>query len=249
MDGRSISREDERYVIARVVRRSRMFFTAPIAIIAVISLNLVWDVIRQNLGSHALSSWPLRFAVLDTSTTATALAIFVPLFMGRLQWARTLRPFVGFAIDDEGAQFSPSSQIWRLWIYNSGPGAAVIDHVAYYVSFADQPHGEGAEDWVSLSIVNDQLRSRNLADGVDYFMRLYARGAPFPVVQKYSDGMVLAWFHVKALSLIRILDIRLTYTDSLGDMHEKKLPVIQRLPSVTVKAIAAQGEPVAGNRL
>jgi hypothetical protein len=105
--------------------------------------ELAWEIVRGNLSAHTLSSWPFRFTVMDNSTTATVLAVFISLFMGRLQWARALRPIVGVAIDDEGARFRPDSDIWRVWIYNSGPGGAVIESISYYVRFADQLDGGG----------------------------------------------------------------------------------------------------------
>lgn len=236
-DGNSVSRDHESYGSAHVVRRSRLFFTFPVVIIIIISVNFVWEIIQINLDPHTLALWPFRFTIINDSTTVTILAVFVSLFMGRLQWARSLRPTAGVAIDDDGARFKPDSDKWRVWIYNAGPGGAVIDSINYYVRFIDQSNGESPVNWVPLSIVNDQLRSRNLIDGADYFIRWYSRGAPFAVVPRYSEGMQLAWFTVKALTQIRILDVRVRYVDSLGDTHEKIIPIMHRLPSVTVTAV------------
>jgi hypothetical protein len=235
--GNLIAREDESFGAARVIRRSRLFFTVPIIIITVTGANLIWETIRANLDSGTLATWPFRFTILGDSTTATVLAVFVSLFMGRLQWARALRPSVGMAIDDEGIQFRPDSEKWRIWTYNAGPGGAVFGGISYYVRFIDQSDGDGPINWVPLSVVNDQLRSRQLVDGIDYFIRWNTRGAPFPAVKNYSEGMQLAWFTVKALTQIRVLDARLRYVDSLGDVHEKVIPIMQRLPSVALTAI------------
>ena len=233
----SVPREDESYGSARVIRRSRLFFTVPVIIILIVSVIFFWDIVRANLSPHTLTSWPFRFIITDTSTTATVLAVFISLFMGRLQWARALRPIAGMGIDDEGLRFLPSSGMWRLWIYNAGPGAATIESITYYVRFVDQPESDGAVNWVPISIVNDQLKSRALKDGTDYFIRWYAAGAPFPAVSKYSEGTQIAWFTIRALAQFRTLDVRIRYADSLGDVHEKVTPVIHRLPSVTIVAI------------
>ena len=232
-----ISREDEDYGIAKVIGRSRLYFTFPIIIIVAICVNFIWEIIRTNLGVRSEASWPFRFTIMDVSTTATILAVFVSLFMGRLQWARSLRPIAGMAIDDEGARFLPNSHVWRIWIYNAGPGAASIESIAYYVRFTDQLDSEGVINWVPLSIINDQLQSRGLKDGRDYFIRWYSRGAPFPAAQRYSEGMQLAWFTVRALAQFRIFDVRVRYIDSLGDIHERITPIMHRLPSVAVGAI------------
>ncbi len=243
----SVPREHEDYGSVTIVRRSRLFFTVPVVIILFISIYFVWEIIRENLSVQTLASWPFRFTIISASTTATVLAVFISLFMGRLQWARALRPVVGLAIDDDGAQFLPDSTKWRLWVYNAGPGGAVIDSITYCVRFADQPEGDGFVNWVPLAVANDQLRSRNLADGKDYFMRWYGHGAPFPAVQKYTDGMQIAWFTLQALAQIRILDVCVRYIDSLGDIHEKTIPVIQRLPSVTVTAIRDTSSKMSSN--
>jgi hypothetical protein len=236
-DRRSMSREDERYGISRTIKRSRLFFVVPVIIIIIVSVNLVWEVIRANLGSHTLTSWPFRFTIIDASTTATVLAVFISLFMGRLQWARTLRPTAGVDIDDEDRRFLPTSDKWRIWVWNVGPGAATMESIAYYVRFIDQPEGEGVTNWVSLPVLNDQLQSRALKDGRDYFVRWYGHGAAFPVVQQNSQGLQLAWFTVEALAKLRILDIRIRYVDSLGDLHEKIVPIMHRLPSVAITGI------------
>jgi hypothetical protein len=235
----SMPREDERYGTTRIVKRSRLFFTFPVVIIGIVSVNLVWEIIRTNLGSHAQTSWPLRFTIIDASTTATVLAVFISLLMGRLQWARALRPIAGVDIDDEDRRFLPSSDKWRIWVWNVGPGAAMIESITYYARFADQPEGDGVINWVPVSLLNDQLQSHALKDGKDYFVRWYGQGAAFPVVQQSSQGMQVAWFTVGALAKLRILDIRIRYVDSLGDLHERVIPLMHRLPSVTVGAIKA----------
>lgn len=237
-NGTELPREDERYGSPRVVGRSYLFFTVPMVLIGIFVANFTWEVVRINIGTHAASEWPFRFSILDVSTTATILAVFVGLFMGRLQWAHTLRPHIGSAIDDEDAQFRIESEKWRLWLYNAGPGGAVIDEVTYYVRFVDQLEDDAEKTWLSLSATNEQLRSRNLVDGIDYFMRWSAGGTPFPVLRSYTEGMPIAWFGVKTLAQLRILDIRVRYSDLLGDSYERVIPAMHRLPSVTIAAIA-----------
>lgn len=237
VNGPQVPREDESFSVVRNVKRSRLFFTAPIIIIAALSANLIWEIVRGNVAPHDLASWPFRFSAMDEPTTATVLAVFVGIFMGRLQWARTLQPIVRTAIDDEGGSMSPDSKIWRFWIYNAGSAVAQLENISYYVKFADQPEWIGDTNWVPLSVVNDQLRSRGLRDGSDYFVTWLTPGSPFPVVKSYLEGRKLAWFSIEALKTMRILDIRIRYMDSLGDIHEKTTPLMQRLPSVAVTAI------------
>lgn len=232
-----VPREDERYGAARVVGRSRLFFIAPIIIIVVISANFAWEIIKINLSPHLAAEWPFRFTILDAPASAGILAVFIGLFMGRLQWARALRPTIGCAIDDESVQFRRESEVWRFWLYNAGPGGAVIDSVMYHVRFVDQDESDDTGGWVPISAMNQRFRSRNLIDGVDYFVRWFAHGAPFPTVSTYSDGTKNAWFTTRALAELRILDIKVRFTGSLGDSYEKIIPIMQRMPSVVVAAI------------
>jgi hypothetical protein len=240
------SRESEDFGQASIIKRSRLFFTTPVIIIGILTVNLAWEVARDNLSAHTLASWPYRLTLMDNATTATVLAVFISLLMGRLQWARALRPIVGSAIDDEGAKFKPDSDIWRVWIYNSGPGGAAISNVSYYIRLTQEPEGTGEVKWQTIDFVNAKLGSCSLIDGEDYFVRWYARGAPFPALKRYSEGMQIAHFSIKAFTMLRIFDIRVEYVDSLGDVHERVVPVMHRLPSVLRTAIMNATNPSSG---
>jgi hypothetical protein len=235
-----LQRHDDRYGAVRVTSRSRLFYKAPLLVVAVLSVNFVWDVIRINAGPRALAEWPLRFNVLDVSTTATVLAVFVALFMGRLQWARTLSPHIGSAIDDKGAAFRLDSDKWRLWVYNAGPGAASINEIRYHPVLLGQRDEPSASDWLTLTATNDRLRSLGLIEGADYFIRWLAAGSPLPVLKHYTEGRPVAWFTVKALSQLSVFDIRIRYSDLLGDSYENVIPVMHRLPSIVVSAVEAE---------
>ena len=136
---KEIQRENRHYGAMKLVRRSRPYFVTPIIIIAILTVNLIWEAIRENIPTHTRAEWPFRFTILNVSTTATVLALISGLFIGRQQWAHTLRPHIGKAIDDEDGKFRLASQIWRFWLYNAGPGGAVIDGTSYYVRFIDDP--------------------------------------------------------------------------------------------------------------
>jgi hypothetical protein len=232
-----IPREDRLFAATRLVRRSRPYFVTPIILIAILTTNLIWEATRENLPARTLAERPFYFTVLNISTTATVLAVIAGLFAGRLQWAHTLKPHIGSAIDDENAAFRIESREWRFWLYNAGPGGAVIEEISYYVRFIDDPEEEKENiEWVSLHVLNDQLRSRNLRDGKDYFMRW--NSGPLPAVKSHTEGRNIAWFSIGALSRLRILDAQIKFSDTLGDSYETIFPLMHRLPSVVISAIA-----------
>jgi hypothetical protein len=94
------------------------------------------------------SQWPFRFTMVDVSTSFNLLAITVGLFLARLQWARTQRPYLGFYIDDEGQRFDSQSDVWRVWLSNAGPGMAIVKKIEYRVSFYEEATGLGEPAWV-----------------------------------------------------------------------------------------------------
>ncbi|GAA4580303.1 hypothetical protein GCM10023194_08300 [Planotetraspora phitsanulokensis] len=207
--------------------------------IATFALNLIWEVARRNMDQRLLMSWPFKFSIVDTSTTANILALATGLLIARLQYARVLRPVIGFAIDDADALFKPDSDRWRFWLYNAGSGTAVVERFEYYVRFrgdsdAGQLDRDHSGNWVPLAVINDQLRSRGLKDGEDYFLRWSTKGAPVPSASGY-----VAWFTIRGLAELERFDVRIQVVDGLGDIHERTFPFMHRLPSVTEDAIKA----------
>ena len=63
-------------------------------------------------------------------------------------------------------------------------------------------------------------------------------GGPLPAVKSYTEGRDIGWFSVGALSRLRVLDVRIKFSDTLGDSYEAIFPMMNRLPSVAVSAIA-----------
>src|SRR5262245_50537110 len=192
--------EDETIGVQRIVERSFLFVYAPILIIAVLSLNFLWEAFRLNVSPSVRASWPMRFTLVDMTATANLLGIAVGLSLARLQWSHAVRPTIGFAIDDDGAKFSIDSPEWRVWLHNGGPGVAVIENLTYIVKFAREGIPGTATMPATLGELNRAMAHRGLRDGVDYFVRWQGRGAPLPSVSSYADGSKLGWFTPKALA-------------------------------------------------
>ncbi|GII28786.1 hypothetical protein [Planotetraspora mira] len=235
---------DDEFGAQRTIRRSRLFFVFPVIAIAIFAFNLIWEVVRHNMDQKSLTSWPFRFSMVDTSTTANILVLATGLLIARLQYARVLRPVIGFSIDDADGLFKPDSDQWRFWLFNAGPGTVVVERFEYYVEFkGDEDAGRldmnDSRSWVPLAVVNDQLRSRGLKDGEDYFLRWNTKGAPVPPASSYKEGGRFAWFTIRGLAELERFDVRIQVMDGLGDIHERTFPFMHRLPSVTEDAIKA----------
>jgi hypothetical protein len=202
-----------------------------VIILAILGINLVWEIIRANIGQPATHSWPMRFMLLDLSTTATLLGAAGGLFLARLQWAKANRPSMSYAIVDDG-RFSKDSEKWTVWIHNSGPGIAVVETYSYVVKFTNQPKSVP----ITLDEINGALEARGLVDGVDYFVREQGAGTAYAPVHNQSEGTMICWFTIRALAELEVFDFVLRVKDGMGDKHQRTLTICKRMPSVAVKA-------------
>jgi hypothetical protein len=218
----------------RTVQHSRPFFVVPLILIGALSVNLLWEIVRANVGTEAIADWPFRLSLLSMSATATAWTAFVALFMARVQWARSLRPYLGWAIEDEGEKFSPDSDIWFIWLNNAGPGLALVDKVEYRIAFKDQP--DFVSDWKSAEDASQSLARHHLADGTDFFIRRHS--GPLTTTMRHTEGRCIARFNVASLDALASFDVKISYSDTLGESYEMVLPIYARLPTVTRDAIA-----------
>ncbi|MEU0546227.1 hypothetical protein [Micromonospora sp. NPDC005979] len=227
-------RGDERNGLQKLISRSIFYVYFPLFILIFLAANFVWEVVRANVSQQALTSWPLRFTLLNPSTTAVLVGATATLLIGRMQWAHANRPALGFAIADEGFKFDPSSDMWHVWLYNAGPGIAQVEGLRYKVRFVNDSTSTPA----TLSEINHTLASRGLVDGDDYFIRWIGQGAPLAAAKNPAEGRRIASLSTAALAHIVELDIEITIIDGVGDRHRRNLLIIDSLPSIAKSAIS-----------
>lgn len=215
-----------------VTKRSFAFVGLPLVLIALLGLNLIWEIIRANVPESTRGAWPLRFVLLDLSTTAALFGVAAGLLFARMQWAIASRPSIGYAITDEDGGFSADSPKWVARMHNGGPGIAVVMEFSYVVKFTNQPRSVPA----SLPEINQAMEARGLTDGVDYFVREMGVGAVYQPVTADIDRPTICWFTVKALVELEEFDIIVRVRDSLGDEHRRRFSVYDRMPSVAINA-------------
>lgn len=61
----------------RRVRRSPLLFTAPLVLLAVLILILLWEAVRANVSPGARGDWPWRLQLLDMEALGSLLAVAV----------------------------------------------------------------------------------------------------------------------------------------------------------------------------
>jgi hypothetical protein len=228
----------------RIVHRSPMFVALPVVILAVLALNFVWEVIRANVSDAARAEWPLRFVLLERPATAALLGVFAGLFLARSQWAKANRPSIGYSITDIDGGFDARKLKWKVIVLNGGPGIAVVEQFKYEF----QTTSLAKSVTISLKEMDRFLQRQGLNSGIDYFIREWGSGAVFPPVTKYSDETMICWFTTEALAKLDKFDVEVRFRDSLGDLHERTLTVIEKLPEPAARArlLLIGASPVLG---
>jgi hypothetical protein len=208
-----------------------------------LGLNFIFEVIRNNTDPARRASGILAFTMLDISTTATLLGVVGGLFFARLQWSRANRPYISYAILDDNAEFSANSTKWTVFIQNSGPGTAIAEQFRYVVQFTGEPMSVP----ITLDEINTAMKSRGLVDGLDYFVREQGRGAAYAPTNTPEGWTKICWFTVKALAELEKIDIVIQVRDGMGDRHERRLVIADKMPSVAKAARAAYLEQKSPN--
>ncbi|WP_433209521.1 hypothetical protein ACQP00_45310 [Dactylosporangium sp. CS-047395] len=217
--------------MARIVRRSFLFVYFPTVLLAMLGANLVWEIVRQNSSPAVKQHWPLRFTILDTSTTAALLGVMTGLLLARLQWARANRPTLSYVISDEKGTFDAASNKWIVWLHNGGPGMAVVTQFQYVVGFTNAP----TSTHTTLNEINRVMNSRDLVSGVDYFVREMGPGAALPA-STARDAPLICWFNIRTLAQLTQFDVLVQVRDGLGDTHERTIVVFGKLPDIALRA-------------
>jgi hypothetical protein len=230
--------ESESYGTQRVISRSTAFVTVPIVAVCIIAANLIWEAVRINISPTLATQWPYRFTIFNMAITGALLGVTATLLFTRMQWARALRPAVGFSIKCDQTSYDMDSK-WEFWAFNAGPGGAVTREYRYAVRLIDDYKAYRSDAWLTLEAVSKLLVDRNFVEGKDFGLTWNAEGAPMPAVPHYGDGYKLAWFTTDALTRLLQFDIRIRVVDSLGDSHERVFPIIDRLPPIAKRLIDA----------
>jgi len=115
----------------RHVRRSPLLFTTPLVLLAVLALVLLWEITRGNVTGELSRQWPWRLQLMDTDALGSLLAVALAAVLGRAQYARTVRPALGWRSSWVPGVFVPDEPAWEVGVLNGGPQHAVVERVEY----------------------------------------------------------------------------------------------------------------------
>jgi hypothetical protein len=211
----------------RVIKRNWKFNVVPKIILGVISILFVWEIVRINIDKAKAEAWPWRLQLVPIAPIASLFGVFVVLILARSQYAMSVRPSISWS-----ANAWPSSNIsssaWTIYFMNAGPGVANIESIVYEMCILEKSSIKMIRG--NKMLIEEKLSSTGLSHDEDFHFQLLTQDAPLPVAKTAKDGVEFAAFSKKALQQIHKLDFIVRVVDTVGDIHEKSLPLVATLP-------------------
>ncbi|MCL6292353.1 MULTISPECIES: hypothetical protein [Streptomyces] len=209
----------------RSVRRSPLFFTAPLVLLAVLTLILLWEAVRANVSPGARDDWPWRLQLLDMEALGSLLAVAAGAVLARAQYARTVRPYLGWRGSWRKGLLAEGEPAWRVGILNGGQHIAVIESWECRVVLRGGPDAATAP-WVAVPDVVTTLTADGLSVGQDYQLIAFGKGFPLVGTGNY-ETVPVGVFSERFVQRVDALQIRVRVTDVVGDSHERVLDCVR----------------------
>lgn len=202
----------------RRVRRSPLLFTAPIVLLCLLSAVLGWEIVRANMTEQARADWPWRLQLLDMEPLGSLLAVAAAAVLARAQYARAVRPSLGWRSDWTTGRLRGSAVEWRAGVYNGGQHTAVIERYDCRVVLAGESDPD-ATPWTDLPGAVAILTGAGLVAGEDFQIPLYGN---FPLVGTGTYETVdMGAFSRRFVDEVDAFHVRLRVVDTVGDSHER----------------------------
>ncbi|MFH9612208.1 hypothetical protein ACH4MM_00305 [Streptomyces pratensis] len=203
----------------RRVRRSPLLFTAPLVMLGVLTLVLVWESVRGNIAPDARAEWPWRLQVLDMEALGSLLAVAVGAVLARAQYARTVRPCLGWRGSWTKGHLRGDSQAWTVGVLNGGQHIATVESYECRVVLAGGDR-HTCSRWTDISVAVTELGRAGLVVAEDF--QLVELGVGFPLVGTSSyETVLMGAFSKKFVERVDALHVRIRVTDVVGDSHER----------------------------
>lgn len=206
----------------RHVRRSPLLFTTPLVLLAVLALVLLWEITRGNVTGELSRQWPWRLQLMDTDALGSLLAVALAAVLGRAQYARTVRPALGWRSSWVPGVFVPDEPAWEVGVLNGGPQHAVVERVEYQLV----PHDGVPGAWTDHAGLLRDLAAMGLVHGKHYRQIHVGAGFPLPGATGYETAPHGAYTQ-RFVDEIDELRLRLRVTDAVGDSHERVMDLMR----------------------
>ncbi|MFD7492830.1 hypothetical protein ACFV8T_10490 [Streptomyces sp. NPDC059832] len=221
----------------RRVRRSPLLFTAPLALLGLLTALLVWEAVRVNVSTEAQAEWPWRLQLIDGQVLGSLLAVSLGAVLARAQYARTVRPYLGWRAAWTKGLLTAQASAWRVGILNGGQHMAVIE--SWDIGVVTQGADDSADArWSSVSDAVAQLTEAGFVVGEDF--RLIEFGTGFPLMGAVGghDTVLVGAFSESFAQQVQSLYVRVRVTDVVGDTHERTMDCLKGVWTDKVAPVA-----------
>ncbi|MFF1845243.1 hypothetical protein ACFVW9_26540 [Streptomyces sp. NPDC058217] len=210
----------------RVIRRSGLFSRLLLVLVGLTLLLLGYTLLRENLPDRLTRTWPWKLKLLDVQSAVAAVLATGGATLARAQYARTIRPALGF-FGRVVADVAPDNQLaWVCHLFNGGQEVAVTADLSYRIEYTSTAHADGAMDaseWVTQQAATASIEVRGLLNRQDFALHLVGPGRPIPGEQL----QILGWFTEKAMREIENVFVRVQVFDRVGDTHERVINLLK----------------------
>lgn len=204
----------------RRVRRSPLLFTAPLVLLLLLTVVLVWESVRANVAPGARSDWPWRLQLLDMEALGSLLAVAAGAVLARAQYARTVRPYLGWRGGWVREHLKGGAQAWRMGLLNGGQHIAAVESYDFLVVPAGADAPDAAARWTGLPGAAAELTALGLTVAEDFQLVDTSPGFPLVSTGSYETVLVGA-FSKRFLERVDALYVRVRVVDVVGDSHER----------------------------
>ncbi|WP_415961001.1 hypothetical protein [Streptomyces sp. 021-4] len=208
----------------RVVRRNRLYSRLVSVLVYVSFLLLCYSVWRQNAPDTLTGSWPWKLELLDVQSAATATVGSLGAALARAQYARAVRPALGY-FGRVMADMAPGERLaWACSVFNAAQDVAVVEEISYLVVLtARSEDAEEETDWVNREEAERTVVDRGPESRTDFALHAIGVGRPVPA----QGVMPLGWFTAAAMAQVRDVFVRVRVTDRVGDTHERVISMLK----------------------
>ncbi|MGK5684769.1 hypothetical protein [Actinoplanes sp. URMC 104] len=207
----------------RVTHRRRAFFLVPVIATSVAGGLLLWEVVRQNLPADVVAHWPWKLEVFDLESGATIVTVLAILLYTRAQYAETVRPVIGSALQlaspfEQGSDVDGQEPVLKLSIFNGGGGVAVVQSCTYRIA-----RNEDAvpSPWLPYDRMQQYMTSVGLVSHEDYTIWFHGAGYPLSPLTNRDTAPITSYIRLEALLRFRIFDMKIVVRDAVGDSHQR----------------------------
>lgn len=205
--------------VQRRIRRSPLLFTTPLVLLGLLMLILFWEVLRANVTGTARTEWPWRLQLVDMDALGSLLAVAAGAVLARAQYARTVRPYLGWRAAWVKGDLRGGVQAWRVGIVNGGQHIAAIESWDCRVVMKGSGRPAGVR-WGDIDEAVTELTAAGLVVAEDFQLINFGTGFPLVGTGSYETVLVGA-FSKRFVENVESLFVRVRVTDVVGDSHER----------------------------